>query len=266
MLYEHDHQTMTTDVDSSLGTLKSVEKAFRVIELLRREDGAGVTRVADELGWAKSTAHNYLRTLEENEYVVQEGSTYYLGLRFLGLGTYVKNRKEIYSLAETKVEELAERTNERAQFVVNEHGKAIYVRHMTGDRGVQTDARIGSRLDLHATSSGKALLSQLSADERAKLLDRIELTQFTENTITDREELREELKRIRDRNIAHNRGEIVKGMNAVAVPVTDSNEEVIGALSVSGPAHRMTDEWIENELAEYILGTANELELNIEYR
>lgn len=256
---------MATDAPGRASKLKSIEKAFDVIELLKERDGAGVTELADELGWAKSTTHNYLQTLENNEYIIQEGNTYYLGLRFLGLGRYVSQRKSFYGLAETKVEELAEETGERAQFVVEEHGRAVYVRHTTGDRGVRTDAVVGSRLDLHATAAGKAILSQLPEERRAEILDRLELTQHTRNTLTDRDELLEELDRIRGDGIARNRGEIVEGMNAVAVPVTDPNERVLGALCVSGPAHRMTDERIEDGLAEHILGSVNELELNIEY-
>ncbi|MEF8824793.1 MAG: IclR family transcriptional regulator [Halapricum sp.] len=256
---------MSTGPDVVSGELKSIRKAFEVIELLKERNGAGVTEIANELGWAKSTAYNYLRTLTNNEYVVQEGDQYHLGLRFLDLGKHVSHRKDLYELADKKVKELANETGERAQFVVLEHRKAVYVRQAIGDSGVHTDAEVGSRLDLHATAAGKAILSKIPDDEREEILDRIEMRSYTENTIKHRKELQQEIEEIQSTNIARNGGEIVDGMNAVAVPVTDANEQVYGSLCVSGPAHRMTDERIEDHLAEYILGSANELELNLEY-
>jgi len=256
---------MGTDTKADPNTLKSVTQAFEVIDVLREKDGAGVSEIADELGWAKSTTHNYLRTLEENEYIVSEGSTYCLGLRFLDLGNYVLNRKPLYSLVEPKVEELAEKTGERVQFAVLEHRHAVYVCHEKGERGVQTDVGVGSRINLHATSGGKALLSQLPTDELEAVLDRIELQRFTKHTITDKDEFRDELEHVREENMAYSFGEMVEGLNAVAVPVTDAAGKLLGSLSISGPAHRFTDHRLENELTEYLLGTANELELNIEY-
>lgn len=256
---------METRATKEENTLKSVTQAFEIIEVLRERDGAGVTEIADELGWAKSTTHNYLRTLVANEYIVAEGTTYYLGLRFLELGNYVLSQKMLYSLVEPKVEELAEKTEERAQFSVLEHRNAVYLCHEKGERGVQTDVEVGSRINLHATSAGKALLSQLPEDELSDLLDAIELTRFTEHTITDGDELRDQLAQIRKQNKAFSYGEMVEGLNAIAVPVTDGNGQLLGALSISGPAHRLTDERLDNKLTEYLLGTANELELNVEY-
>lgn len=256
---------MNTHATEDPNTLKSVSRAFEIIEALRECDGAGVSEIADELGWAKSTTHNYLRTLEANEYIVSEGTTYYLGLKFLDLGNYVLTRKKLYSLVEPKVEELAEKTEERAQFAVLEHRHAVYICHERGARGVQTNIDVGSRVNLHATSCGKALLSQLSEDELVDLLEKIELSRYTEHTITQRDELREELEQIRQENIAYSIGEMVEGLNAVAVPVTAPDGTLLGALAVSGPAHRITDERIGQELTEYLLGTANELELNVEY-
>lgn len=256
---------MGTHATTDPNTLKSVTRAFEIIEALREKNGAGVSEIADELGWAKSTTHNYLRTLEANEYIVTEGTTYYLGLRFLELGNYVLNRKKLYSLVEPKVQELAEMTGERAQFSVLEHRHAVYVCHEKGEHGVQTDVAVGSRINLHATSAGKALLSQLPDDELANLLEKIELSRYTENTITDRDELRDELDQIREQNMAFSFGDMVDGLNAVGVPVIDGDDNLLGALSVSGPAHRFTDERLHDELSEYLLGTANEIELNVEY-
>lgn len=256
---------MATDPDPMSGELQSIRKAFEIIELLKEREGAGVTEVANELGWAKSTTYNYLATLKSNGYVIQEGRKYHLGLRFLELGKHVSHGKDLYELASKKVKELAEETGERAQFVVLEHGQAVYVRQAIGDKGVRTDAEVGSRLDLHATAAGKAILSKIPESEREEILDCIGMKPYTKNTIADREELRQELEEIQETGIARNSGEIVDGMNAVAVPVTNTNEHVLGALCVSGPAHRMTAERIKDELVEYILGSVNELELNLQY-
>jgi len=85
------------------------------------------------------------------------------------------------------------------------------------------------------------------------------------NTITDPQTLYAELERVRERGYSVNKQENIEGLHAVSAPVMDTNGHVFGALSVSGPTHRMKGEWFEDELPDLLLGAANELELNITY-
>lgn len=250
--------------DNTKPSLGSIEKSFRIIELLKREGACGVTRVAEELDLPKSTAHSHLSTLEELSYVVNEGSQYEVGLRFMSLGQHARYKRPEYELVESKVEMLAERTGERSLFIVEEHGYGIYLHVALGTNAVDIGGELGDRRrNFHCSSSGKAILAYLPEPRRTALLDEISLTSKTEHTITTREELEDELERIRKQGYALNREELLLGLQGVAVPVMYPNGMVVGSLCISGPTHRMQGERLEEELPNLLLGVANEIELNM---
>lgn len=248
-------------------TLATTENSLAVIHKLKEMDGARVTELADELDTAPSTAHSHLATLEEAEYVVKDGDIYRLGLRFLELGEYVRHLDDYYfSLAKPKVDQLAEETGGRAHFIVEEHGRGIYVYSNSGEHGVVTYARDGRRLSLHRAAAGKAILAYLPIERVHEIIDEQGLEGRTANTITDRDELLEELEEIRGRDgIGFNMEEQILGIRAVGAPVRTSEGAVIGGLSVSGPTHRLKGDRLYEGLPDIVLGTANELELEIQY-
>jgi DNA-binding IclR family transcriptional regulator len=253
----------TTD---GVSTLDTTETSLRVVSKLKELDGAGVTELAEALDIAPSTAHSHLTTLRENRYVVKEGDTYRLGLKFLDFGQYVRANNDYYSLAESKVERLSEETGARTHFIVEEHGQGVYVFTGSGKHGVETFARDGRRMELHSAAAGKAILAYLPEERVHEIIDEWGLEQRTAHTITDRDELFEELEEIRGRDgIGFNLEEQIVGIRAVGAPVRTPDGTVIGALSVSGPAHRMKGDRLYEELPDIVLGTANELELEIEY-
>ncbi|MEE6209903.1 IclR family transcriptional regulator [Salarchaeum sp. III] len=250
------------DASDGVDSVGSVETLFDIVEHIHQAGGVTVSGAASELDYAKSTVHRHLATLEQRGYVVSDGG-YYVGLRFLELGEDARNRRRGYQLAKEKVEELAEETDERAQFLVEEHGEAVYIHRALGSRAVRTDPGIGKRIPLHSTASGKAMLAAMPPETVSRIIEQMGVTEVTSETVTDEDELRRELDEIRERGYAFNREENLDGLHAVGVPVRNPDGGVIGGLSVSGPSHRFTGERFEDELPTLLLGTANELELNI---
>ncbi|MFB6121906.1 MAG: IclR family transcriptional regulator [Haloferacaceae archaeon] len=251
--------------DGEADRVKTVDTALTILETLQSMGSARVTELADEVGVAKSTAHRHLATLESREYVSQVGDEYRVSLRFLTLGEAARTR-DGHATVRPKVRELAERTEERAQFFVEEHRKAVYVYREVGAHAVHAPhATVGTRMPLHTSSGGKALLASYSDERVREILTAEGLPSLTDRTITDEAELFEELERTRERGYAINRQENVDGIRAVGVALTATDGRPMGALSVSGPIHRMNGEWFEEELPELLLGTAKELELNIAY-
>ena len=247
-------------------TLSTIRRGFEVTQALREMEGARVTELAEELGMAPSTAHKYLATLVQERFVVKEGDQYHVGLEFLDLGTYAKNRKKGYRLSIPKVREIAEETGERAQFVVEEYGRGIYLHtEASNSRAVLTDRHAGIRRYLHASAAGKAILANLPEHRVDEILDQHGLPAETEHTITSREELLEELDRIRESNVAYNNEESVDGLRAVGVPIQGDDGFVLGSLSVSGPSNRLKGQLYREEIPDLLLGHANEIELNIRY-
>ncbi|OLZ39466.1 transcriptional regulator [Natrinema saccharevitans] len=247
------------------GRVKTTVTAFRIIELLMEEDGMGLSELARELDLAKSTVHRHLSTLRDLEYVTREDDVYRTGLRFLEIGERTRTRSDAYQLAEEKVADLAAETEERSQFIVEEYGQGVYIFRETGERAVRTDSEIGKRIPIHATAAGKAILASLSDDRIDEIIDQRGLPALTEHTTTDEDALWTELEEIRDRGYSINDQENTSGLRAIGVPVQYETGEPLGALSVSGPTHRFRGTLFDETLPNLLLGTANELELNIQY-
>lgn len=224
-----------------------------------------LTELADELGMAKSTVHRYLQTMLRNHYLIREGDTYHLSLRFLDFGEHARTRKDGYRMAIEKMTDLAERTDERVTFFVEEHGYAVNVHREASSQAVNTDARVGKRVDLHTIAAGKAIMAEWPDERLREYLDGRELAARTPNTIVDEGELLEEIAEVRSRGYAASREEVIEGLSSVAGSICDPAGQAIGALSVFGPSHRMKGRRFEKELPDLLLGVTNEIELNVRY-
>lgn len=251
--------------ENDASILTTIERAFEIIELIMDVNGAGVTDVAQQLDIPKSTAHNYLSTLNSQGYLDKEGDQYRIGLKFLNPGGHAAADLPAYQLLRAKVNALAEETNERAQLIVLNHGKGIYVYEMHGIDAVQTDVRIGKRVGLHTTSAGKAILAGLPDERIERIVDRTGLPRQTEHTITDRDELWECLEEVRNRGYAFNDEERIDGQRAVGVAISGKDGVATTALSVSGPMNRLRGDRFREEIPNTLLGMANEVELNIQF-
>lgn len=244
--------------------IRSAEKAFDIVGSLQEMGGAGVTELAEHLDIPKSTVYSYLSTLEETEYVVKRDDQYDVGLRFLNHGTYAKGRLEINSNARPSIEKLADETGEAIWVVVEEHGYAVSVDVTIGESGLRTFTRTGRPQYIHTLATGKAILAEYSEAEVDDIIDRHGLPGSTEATITDRDELFAELERIRERGYAFNESEAVVGNVGIGVSVVTEGE-VHGAIGLSAPENRMQQEEYRNDLPKMLMGTANEIELKIQY-
>lgn len=245
--------------------MKTTQKMFRIIEELRKRNGARVTELATALDFPKSTIHRYLKTLEELEYVMKAGDIYHIGSRFLYIGTAVNHREDAYAHIEPKIKELATETDERAQFMIEEHGYMVYVYRETGEHAVQTNTQLGKRMPIHATSGGKAILAEMTDKKVTAIIEQHGLPKITNNTITDEEVLYDELQQIRDQAVSYNDQEYINGLRSVSVPVLKPNGQPLGAIGISGPLNRFKGEFYNQELPDKLLGVVNEIELNMKY-
>ncbi|MFB6091816.1 MAG: IclR family transcriptional regulator [Haloquadratum sp.] len=252
---------METENTEPRTPVKTARTTFRIVETLKALDGATVTELADTLDMSKSSAHNYLRTLEHEGYVVESGRTYQVGLRFLDLGGYARSRERLYAVARPEIERLAETTGECANLLVEQHGLGVFLARERGDDAVNLDSYTGESIHLHTTALGKTILAYLPRDRVDAIVDRHGLPAKTDRTITDRADLFETLDEIRERECAYDREERITGLNCVAVPVR-SDGDIAGALSVSGPVSRMEQDRIENDILPELRRAANIVELN----
>jgi DNA-binding IclR family transcriptional regulator len=232
---------------------------------LQELDGAGVTELSEELDYSQSAVHAQLNTLVENGFVVKEGTTYRLSLRFLDIAQHVMSRFGNFDIIRSEINSLAEKTGEVAQFTTDENGKIVYLHRAQGDNAVKTGSFMGKREYLHSTAMGKVILSMKSVEEVDSIIDQHGLPEQTENTATTRKELFERLERVQKQGYAIDDEESVKGLRCVAAPVMASEHEHLGAVSVTGPASRMTDERFESEYIETVKNSANIIEVNYRF-
>jgi DNA-binding IclR family transcriptional regulator len=223
------------------GGVQSVDRAVRVLEILARTGGAGVSEVAAELEVHKSTAFRLLAALEDRGLVEQNSDRgkYQLGFGILRLASAIPVRLGLVRQARPMLDELAAQLGETVNLAVIREQYAVNVAEALGPSAISATSWMGQLTPLHATSSGKILLAHLDRAQRDEVLEAAGQPRLTEATITSRTTLEKQLKQALSDGYASTFEEYEVGLNAVAVPVRDHSGGVVAAVSVSGPAFRL---------------------------
>jgi len=245
--------------------VQAVGISLAIIEALQEHGGAGVTKLANELGYSKGTIHSHLTTLLEHEYVVRDEGIYRLSLRFLDLGESAIDRINGYDAVVAELDDLASESGELAQFATHEHGQIVYLYKTEGERAVQTASSIGMREYMHCTALGKAILSTMSEERIDEIIDMRGLPEFTEQTITTPEMLYAELKEIRQQGYAFDEEEMIEGLRCVGTLIQAIDGRTMGAISVSGPSSRMQGTFYREKLPSMLTRSANVIEINTKF-
>ncbi len=225
--------------------IQSVDRALQILDVFSlKEKELGVTEIAHRLDLHKSTAFGLLTTLEYWGCIEQNRQTgkYRLGLKLLELGDRVKEGLDLRVLALPFLQELVERYRETVHLVVHDRGEVVYIEKVEGPTAIRMYSQVGKRAPMHSTGVGKVILAYRPLQEVDALIEEKGLSSYTPNTITDPEVLREELIKIRKNGYCFDNEEIEVGLRCVAAPIMDSQQEVVAAISLSGPSMRMTDE------------------------
>lgn len=221
--------------------VKSVRTAFQLIGIMQDREGVTMSDLAGEMDLAKSTVHNYLRTLKSLGYVVDDDGTYRLGLRFLTHGMAAKNSLTLREVVVPALEEVSAELSQSTWWVVEEFGRGIFVdRRGPSDDQREIYGRIGKRSFLHTHAPGKAILAQVPATYVSDVLDYHGLPTHTTKTTTDADSLLDELETIRQQGYAVSDGEAALGVQSVGVAF-DGPYGYTHALGVFGYSHDFTD-------------------------
>jgi len=259
-----------TDMKDDTGsrTVQSVEVATSVIDHLRERKGGTVSELANAVDLSPASIHSHLATLKQAGFVVQHGNEYDLGPQLLTLGEYVRNHSELYQAAKEQVERLATESGESAHLIIEHDGRmfTLYERFGSNAVGVEYHDRKREKPlnHTHCTAAGKSILSGL-ADERVEtILQERGMPMNTENTITDPEDLLEELAEVRDLGYAFADEEQMQGIRAVGAPIFGPRGEVEGAIAISGPVSRLRGSRFKEEFPEEVTRAANICEVNLQ--
>ncbi|ELZ24597.1 ArcR family transcription regulator [Haloterrigena salina JCM 13891] len=244
--------------------MKSVIRAFEVLDVLWEVNGAGPSEVATRMDVPKSTAHVYLRTLEETGYVINEGGEYRLSHRFLTTGSRLKHRSSLFRASEANLRELARETGELVSLVVEEAGRSVILHVESGNRSLELGIYSGMVTPLHTNATGKAILAHLPADRTDEIIDTHGLERLTDETITDKETLHAELETVCECGYAVDWNQQVKGMGLIGAPII-VDEQLKGAAGVVCPTGRIKDETYQRELLQKLEGMIDSITIKYRY-
>jgi IclR family transcriptional regulator, acetate operon repressor len=223
------------------GGVQSLHRALDVLEALAAAGGtASLGDLAAACRLPAPTLHRLAGTLADRGYLRHTSDRRYsLGSRLVPLGAAA--HALLGERALPVLRELADRTGESANLAVLTAGGAEYVAQAPGRHTMRTFTEVGNRVELHCTGVGKALLAAVDPDLAGRLIGAAPLTARTTATITDPAALGTEIALIRDRGYALDEGEMETGVRCVAVGLPGAPPM---AVSVSGPAVRMTDDLV----------------------
>lgn len=227
----------------SPGGIQSVARAMRTLETIAAHGGVlGVSQIAAHSGLAVPTIHRIVRTLVDLGYLRQEPSRQYaLGPRLLLLAD--RSAAILTTTARPHLSRLVDELGETANLAMLDSGEVAYVAQVPSKHSMRMFTEVGKRVMPHCTAVGKALLSRLPEDEVRVLLARNGMPRRTDHTITDPDTYVAQLHDVARDGYALDDGEQEVGVRCVAVPV--GSAPVALALSVSGPAPRMTPELVD---------------------
>ncbi|MHC2995002.1 MAG: IclR family transcriptional regulator [Candidatus Atribacteria bacterium] len=224
--------------------IQSIDRALQVLDLFSLEKPEwGVTEISKALNICKSNVHNVLSTLSERGFVKKDPKTekYKLGIKFFELGSVVIKNMDLRRIAYPYIEKLSKEFNETVHLGILDEGRVVSIEQEESGKSLCSRIEIGKRTPLHCTAIGKAIMAYLSKEEIASIVKEKGLKKYTENTITDKEKLEKEFKKIRKQGYAVDNMEHEEGVRCVAGSIQDYTGEVIASMSVSGPAFRINE-------------------------
>lgn len=221
--------------------LQTIQKAGELLALFDRNHTEwGVREVAEKLKMAKSSTHDLMSSLAKLGFLNKtEDSRYRLGWRLVTLSETLLATTELRKEAHPVMEELAGQYQETIHLAVLDDTQAVYVDKLEGRQAVRVElTSLGARLYAHCSALGKVLLAYSSEEEVKRIIQTAGLPRFTPNTITDEEELGQNLAKIRRQGFAYDMEEILPDLCCVAAPIYNHLGHVIAAISMSIPAYR----------------------------
>lgn len=224
--------------------VQTLEKSIEVIEVLATDGfngGLGISELSNKLGIGKSTIHRILDTLLAYNFVEKcpESSKYRLGWKLFEVGNLVPQQRNLSNIDIGILQELCNKYQETVNLGVRVKDKVVVISRMEPKSSLIASHQIGSHEPLHATSMGKALICEFNREELSEILGDEPFETYTRNTITSMDQLVNELEKIKSQNYSIDDEELCAGLSCISMPVRNFTNEIVAAISVSGPTTRL---------------------------
>jgi len=212
------------------------------------------------VGLHNSTTFHLAKTMVSLGYLRQEKDSkrYRVGRPLFALAASALDEIEMVNVATPVLEELSRQTSESGHFAVRMGDAVVVIARTSGPGAFQLTDRVGVVRPAHCTALGKIILASLRPDQLKRFLERAELKPSTSKSITDVPVLLREIAEIKRSGIAFDDGEFNPEVRCVAVPVTDFTGQIIGALGISGPIWRLSNQALHSS-AQIVQAAANRL-------
>jgi DNA-binding IclR family transcriptional regulator len=253
-------------------SIQTVSNALRMLESFYKADELGVSELSRRLRLHKNNVFRLLATLEEHGYIEQSPETerYRLGTRCLELSQSFVRGHSLLRSAHPVLNELALKAGETAHLAVLRDHEVVHLDGVQPDRMLLTGLRVGDRLPVNCTALGKILMSCSGEAVREGFVAAMApgscFSARTEKTIVETEKLAQEFERVGRQGLALDIEECEMGMCCAAAPVYDASGQLVGALSISGPASRLTRDALQSESGRWVMSAAEQLSLALGHR
>ena len=243
------------------GGVQSLGRAFSILEeVARHREGIGLAELSKLVGLHNSTTFHLAKTLVSLGYLRQEkdNKRYRIGRPLFALAASALDEIEMVNVATPVLEELSRETSESSHFAVRMGDAVVVIARTSGPGAFQLTDRVGVVRPAHCTALGKIILASLRPEQLKRFLDRTELKPSTPKSITNVDVLTREITEVQRTGVAFDDGEFNTEVRCVAVPVTDFTGQVIGALGISGPIWRLSNQALHSS-AQIVQAAANRL-------
>ena len=242
-------------------------RVFEIIEIVSTANphvGLTLAEISKELNISKSTVHRYLHTLERlGDVERNDRENYHRGSTILSLAGNYLNNLDLPNIAEVYMRELSERTLETFHLAVPSGIEVVYIAKGNSRKSIQMIAQIGSRMPMYCTSLGKSMLAHLPEDRFNSVIAG-GLLPRTRNTFDNPDDLMGDLEKIRKVGYAIDNIENEEGVRCIGAPIFDHSRKIVGAVSISGPADRITEDKFM-ELGTLVRGTGLKISRRMGY-
>jgi len=249
-------------------SIQVLDRAARILDCfcLERPE-LRLTEITAATGLHKSTAYRLLEVMRRHHFVQfdEAAGTYRVGIRLFELGAVAMAGCGFEKCALPALEELASGTGETAHLCVLHELDIVHIAKVESRFALRIATPVGGRHPAYCTSVGKAILAYLPSEALAAYLGTTELRPLTAKTITSPTILKAQLRRVAERGYALDDEEVHEGVRGVAAPVLDYSGEVVAAITITGPASRITRSKLP-ELAEQVIKAADNISSRLGYR
>jgi DNA-binding IclR family transcriptional regulator len=234
--------------DATTPTIQVLDRAFGLLGVLAAQpEPVSLKEISERTGLHPSTAHRILNDLAIGGFVDRPvAGSYRLGMRLLELGNLVKARLDVRDAALAPMRELHKVTHQPVNLSMRQGDEIVYIERTYSERsGMQVVRAVGGRAPLHLTSVGKLFLAHDDPMRVRAYASRTGLTGHTRNSITDVARLERELAHVRATGCARDDEELEMGVRCMACGIHDDQGKLLAGLSVSAPADRLEESWLE---------------------